>query len=64
MCSENTSARARAFLSALHLLGAQTSRIEHDSERIAAEFAIGKDIDGDEIKMHGGTLRSRGQMSQ
>jgi hypothetical protein len=36
----------------LHLRTAQRSRVGHHRERIAAEFAVGEDIDGDEGDWH------------
>jgi hypothetical protein len=36
----------------LHLRAGQWPAIEYHRERIAAEFAIGEDVDGDEGDLH------------
>ena len=41
----------------LHLRAAQSLAIRDDRERIAAEFAVGKDVDGDERDLHWHPIR-------
>ena len=37
----------------LHLLACQRSRLRHDRKLVAAEFAIGEDVDSNETNLHG-----------
>jgi hypothetical protein len=36
----------------LHLIGAEAAAVGHDRQRIAAEFSIGEDVNGDEFNLH------------